>query len=108
MPTATTGVLLAGYLLAVPLTLFTPGFLRVWRRREPSLFATAELGAALITVGWAWKGNVPAAGVNAVWTLGFAVAYAAEGRKRRRRPASMHDDHGAPSGEDHRARGRPS
>jgi hypothetical protein len=79
---AATAALVAGYVAAVPLTLFVPGFLRMWRRRERWVFATAELGALLITVGWAVKGNLPAAVVNGAWTAGFALAYAAEGRKR--------------------------
>ncbi len=79
-----TAALVAGYVLAVPLTLNVPGFLRLWRRREPALFVAAQTGAVLITAGWAAKGNVPAVVVNAGWTLGFGAAYAAEGRKRAR------------------------
>ena len=74
--------LLAGYLLAVPFTLFTPGFLRLWRRREPAAYVAAQGGAALIVAGWASQGKTPAAAVNLVWLVGFGVAYAAEGRKR--------------------------
>ncbi len=81
---ASTAALVAGYLLAVPFTLYLPGFLRMWRRREPAVFAAAEVGALLITAGWAAKGNVPAAVFNGAWTVGFAAAYAAEGRKRAR------------------------
>jgi hypothetical protein len=58
---AATAALVAGYVAAVPLTLFTPGFLRLWRRREPWAFATAQGGALLIVAGWAAKGNVPSA-----------------------------------------------
>lgn len=79
-----TAALGVGYLLAVPLTLYVPGFLRLWRRREPAAFAAAEIGAALITAGWVAKGNLPSAVVNGGWTVGFALAYAAEGRKRAR------------------------
>ena len=75
-------MLVAGYALAVPVTLFTPGFLRLWRRREPLLYASAQGGAALIVGGWAAKGNVPSAAFNAVWLVGFGVHYALEGRKR--------------------------
>ena len=74
--------LLFGYVLAVPFTLFVPGFLRLWRRREPWVFALAEGGALLVTVGWALRGSLPSALLNAAWTVGFAVAYAVEGRKR--------------------------
>ena len=82
--TASTAVLVAGYALAVPFTAYVPGFLRLWRRREPVVFAVAEVGALLVTAGWAAKGNVPSAVVNGAWTLGFAAAYVAEGRKRAR------------------------
>ena len=87
VPTVTapsTAALVGGYLLAVPVTLYVPGFLRLWRRREPALFAAAQVGALLITAGWAAKGNVPAAVVNGAWAVGFGAAYAAEGRKRAR------------------------
>ena len=83
MPVST-AALVAGYLLAVPFTLYLPGFLRMWRRRELPVFLSAEVGALLITAGWAAKGNVPSAVVNGAWTVGFAAAYAAEGRKRAR------------------------
>ena len=82
--TPSTAALVTGYVLAVPFTAYVPGFLRLWRRREPAVFAAAEVGAVLITAGWAAKGNVPAAAVNGAWTVGLAVAYAAEGRKRAR------------------------
>ena len=81
---ASTAALVAGYLLAVPFTLYLPGFLRMWRRRELPVFLSAEVGALLITAGWAAMGNVPSAVVNGAWTVGFAAAYAAEGRKRAR------------------------
>lgn len=80
--TPSTSALAAGYLLAVPFTLFTPGFLRVWRRREPWTYACAQGGAALIVAGWAAKGNVPSAVGNTAWLVGFGTAYALEGRKR--------------------------
>ena len=80
----TTALLVAGYLLAVPVTLFVPGFLRLWRRREPALFAAAQTGAVLLVLGWAAKGDVPAVVVDAGWALGFGAAYVAEGRKRAR------------------------
>ncbi len=75
-------VLAAGHLLAVPFTLYVPGFLRLWRRREPKLYGAAQLGGVLIAAGWAARGNALAATFNALWVGGFAVAYAAEGRKR--------------------------
>ena len=79
-----TAALVAGYALAIPFTVYLPGFLRMWRRREAPVFAAAQLGAVLITAGWAAKGNLPAAVVNGAWTVGFAAAYVAEGRKRAR------------------------
>ena len=79
-----TELLIVGHVLAVPLTLFVPGFLRLWRRREPFLFAAEEVGAAAITVGWALRGNTLATGFNALWLAGFTTAYALEGRKRSR------------------------
>ncbi|GAC1325823.1 MAG: hypothetical protein NVSMB13_09620 [Mycobacteriales bacterium] len=82
-------VIAAGYLLAVPFTVFVPGFLRMWRRREPVVFVTAEIGAALIAGGFAAKHQWPAASVNAAWLVGFACLYAVEGRKRRRQAAAM-------------------
>lgn len=74
--------LVAGHLLAVPFTLYTPGFLRLWRRREPTVYAAAQIGGVLIATGWAARGNVPAAAFNTLWVTGLAVAYAVEGRKR--------------------------
>ncbi len=82
--TPSNAALAAGYVLAVPVTVFTPGFLKLWRGRDRRLFAAAEVGAALITGGWAVKGNVPAAGFNGLWLTGFGVAYVLEGRKRAR------------------------
>jgi hypothetical protein len=76
-----TGTLVAGYVLAVPFTLWVPGFQRMWKRREPWAFATEQLGAALITTGWAIKGNQPAVVVNAAWFLGFGAAYVIKGRR---------------------------
>jgi hypothetical protein len=74
--------LLFGYVLAVPFTLFVPGFLRLWRRREVELFATAQVGALVIALGWLARGNAAAAAVNAAWLVGLAVAYVVEGRRR--------------------------
>lgn len=79
-----TAVLGAGYVLAVPFTVYTPGFLKLWRGRDPRLYAAAQVGAVLITAGWAVKGKVPSAAFNGLWLTGFGVAYALEGRKRAR------------------------
>ena len=80
--TASTAALAAGYALAVPFTAYVPGFLRLWRRREPAAFATAQVGALLIVAGWTAKGATAGALVNAAWVVGLSAAYAAEGRKR--------------------------
>jgi len=79
-----TATLVLGNVLAVPFTLFVPGFLRLWRRREPAVYAAAQGGALLITASFAAKGNVPATVLNAGWFLGLGTAYALEGRKRSR------------------------
>lgn len=83
-----TALLVVGYLLAVPFTLFTPGFLRMWRRRESWVFAIAQAGAALITLGYVLQGGVVGAMVNGGWLLGFGTAYVLEGRKRSRAGAT--------------------
>ena len=79
--------LLFGYVLAVPFTLFVPGFLRMWRRREVEVFATAQVGALVIALAWLAKGNAVAAGVNAAWLVGLTAAYVLEGRRRSRASA---------------------
>jgi len=78
-----TAALVLGYVLAVPFTVFVPGFRRLWRRREPWAYACAQGGAALVVAGWAARGAWPAAVVNAAWLVGFGVAYAREGFTRR-------------------------
>ena len=83
MSTADTA-LLFGYVLAVPFTVFVPGFLRLWRRREVEVFATAQVGALVIALAWLAKGNAVAAAVNAVWLVGLTAAYVLEGRRRSR------------------------
>lgn len=75
-------LLVAGYVLAVPVTVFVPGFLRLWRRRERWAYACAQGGAALIVLGWALRGAWPSAALNALWLVGFGVHYAREGRTR--------------------------
>jgi hypothetical protein len=77
--------LLFGYVLAVPFTLFVPGFLRLWRRREIEVFAVAQTGALIIALAWLAKGNAVAAAVNALWLAGLTAAYVLEGRRRRSR-----------------------
>jgi len=79
---AANATLVAGYLLAVPFTLYVPGFRRLWTRREPWVFVTEQVGTALITTGWLMKDRTSAAAPNAVWLLGLSIAYALEGRRR--------------------------
>jgi hypothetical protein len=74
--------LLLGYVLAVPFTLFVPGFLRLWRRREVEVFAVAQIGALVIALAWLAKGNPVAGAVNAAWFVGLGVAWLREGRRR--------------------------
>lgn len=74
--------LLFGYVLAVPFTLFVPGFLRLWRRREVEVFTVAQIGALVIALAWLAKGNGLAAAVNAAWLVALSVAWALEGRRR--------------------------
>ena len=74
--------LLFGYVLAVPFTVYVPGFLRLWRRREIEVLAVAQLGALVVTLAWLAKGNVLSAALNALWFVGLSVAWVAEGRKR--------------------------
>lgn len=82
MSTADTA-LLFGYVLAVPFTVFVPGFLRLWRRREIEVFAVAQAGALVVALAWLAKDRPAAAAVNALWFLGFGAAYVLEGRRRR-------------------------
>lgn len=79
-----TACLVVGHVLAVPFSLWVPGFLRLWRRRERAVFAAEELGTALICAGWAAKGRGAAVAVNSAWGVGLAVLWVLEGRKRAR------------------------
>jgi hypothetical protein len=76
--------LLFGYVLAVPFTLWVPGFLRLWRRREIEVFLTAQTGALVIALAWLAKGRPVAAAVNALWLVGLTVAYVLHARPRGR------------------------
>lgn len=80
--TPSTATLVVGYLLAAPFTAFVPGLVWLWRRRDPRVYACAQLGALLVAIGWAAKGNVLSAALNVAWLVGFGTAYAIEGRKR--------------------------
>lgn len=78
----TAALLVLGYLLAVPFTVWIPGFRRLWRRREPAVFGAAQLGAALLVVAYLRQRNWAGIVVNGGWAVGLTVAYLAEGRKR--------------------------
>ena len=73
--------LLFGYVLAVPFTVFVPGFLRLWRRREIEVFLTAQAGAAVVAAAWLAKGHVAAAAISAAWLVGLTAAYVVAGRR---------------------------
>lgn len=81
----TTVLLVVGLLLSVPFTVWVPGFRRLWRRREPWVFAVAQLGAVLLAVAYALKGKPIGVLTNGGWAVGLTVAYVLEGRKRRGR-----------------------
>ncbi len=82
--TTSTVLLIAGNVLAVPFSIYLPGFYRLWRRREPLVFAAEEIGMALITTAFVLKSKPLPAAFNGAWGLGLAVAYGLEGRKRAR------------------------
>lgn len=67
--------LVVGYALAIPFTVWVPGFRRMWSGDAHWAFVAEQTGAALIITGWSLKGNVAAAAVNAAWFLGFGAAY---------------------------------
>lgn len=79
-----TVLLVAGNVLAVPFSIYLPGFYRLWRRREPLVFVAEEVGMALITTAFVLKKQPLPAAFNGAWGLGLAVAYSLEGRKRAR------------------------
>jgi len=83
----TTALLVVGFLLSVPFTIWVPGFKRLWRRREPLVFATAQLGAVLLAVAYALKGQRIGVLTNGGWAIGLTVAYVREGIKRARSSA---------------------
>ncbi len=69
---ASTGILIVGYLLAVP-PLFR--LRSIWQRRQWWGYAPEFTGAALITAGWLIKGNTGAVIVNGAWALLFGLAF---------------------------------
>ena len=75
-------LLVVGYAMAIPFTVWIPGFRRLWRRRELWVFAVAQTGAVLIALGHGLRGNEGGVLANGGWALGLTVAYVLEGRKR--------------------------
>ncbi|MEO9255532.1 MAG: hypothetical protein ABI305_08340 [Tepidiformaceae bacterium] len=64
--------LILGYVLAVP-----PLFVlrRIWRARWWPGYTAELVGALLIALGWAVKGNVGAVVINGAWALLFGVLF---------------------------------
>lgn len=87
MGRVTTALLVAGYALSVPFTIWVPGFRRLWRRRELWVFAVAQAGAVLLAVGYGLKHNPIGVLTNGGWAVGLTVAYVLEGIKRGRSSA---------------------
>lgn len=83
----TAALLVLGYVLAVPFTVWVPGFKRLWRRRERLVFGAAQTGAVLLAVGYARKHQPIGVVTNGGWALGLTVAYVLEGLKRSRSSA---------------------
>lgn len=75
---------LVGYALATPFVTYLPLFKRMWRG-DLRLLAVHELGVALIVLGWAARGEVPAVVVNAGYGTVLALAYAVAHRPGRPR-----------------------
>ena len=78
---AANAVALTGYALATPFVVYLPLFKRMWNTRDTRLFAVQELGVALITTGWAMRGETPAVVVNGLYGVGLAVAWTIAGRR---------------------------
>ena len=75
---------LVGYALATPFVAYPPLFKRMWRG-DLRLLAVHELGVALIVLGWAARGLVPAVVLNAGYGAALVVAYAVAHRAGRPR-----------------------
>ena len=73
--------LLFGYVLAIPFTVFVPGFLRLWRRREIEVLATAQVGTAVVVAAWFAKGQPVVAALHLLWLVGFTAAWVREGSR---------------------------
>ena len=84
-----TALLVLGYGLALPFTVWIPGFLLLWKRREVWVLAVEEVGAGLISVSWAVKGNTGGAVFNGLWTVGLLAAWLLQGRRVHRRSSNQ-------------------
>ena len=78
----TTAFLAAGYVLAIPPTLF---LLRIAWRRWVWAFAVLQFGTLCVALGWALRGERFAAWLNLGFALGFAVTWVVVGRVRHTR-----------------------
>ena len=72
--------LLFGYVLALPFTVFVPGFLRLWRRREVELLLLTLVGLAVVSAAWAADDRPLLGALHAAAFVGLAVAYVMSGR----------------------------
>ena len=72
---AATSALVAGYAAAVPLTVFVPGFLRLWRRREVELLATVAVGLLVVALAWLGKGSAVLAALHVAGLVGLTSAW---------------------------------
>ena len=73
--------LLFGYVLVVPFTLFVPGWLRLWRRREVELLGTVQVGLAVLTAAWLARDSAAVAAVHAVGLVALTAAWVRAGRR---------------------------
>ena len=78
---AANAVALTGYALATPFVVYLPLFKRMWNTRDSRLFAVQELGVALITTGWAMRGETAGVVVNGAYGVALAVAWGIAGRR---------------------------
>ena len=79
--------LLFGYVLVLPFTLFVPGWLRLWRRREVELLGTVQVGLFVLALAWLVKGVPLLASTHAVALIALAAVWVREGNRRRPRAA---------------------
>lgn len=78
-------VALAGYALSGPFVLYLPLFKRMWNRRDTRLFLVQETGVALVTAGWAMRGDKVGTTINGGYGVALAAAWVLAGRRARAR-----------------------